>query len=477
MSVRLRSDLGQPAEMSNSLNRRFALSISTAIALAAGVLSPLLGVGQAIAAPVSTAEAATSTSPLVVSASQWKDLHTRTPQAVSSGTAIAQSVSHAQAVQHLSSTLFTIAGVPAASTAVDGSTPKLADGSVEVTVTGTGAVTALRASGARIVAQADGAATAVVRPERLIALAGSHGVDLVAPIRRAYTESTPESVHTSLADTWQGSTTGTGVTIGIVDAGFGGTLPSNATLVSNHCADYTAEVHGTAVADIVSAMAPGATIKLYCVDDTVGLAQAGAELKTSGVSIVSCSLGFINDARGDGTGTSTAAYRSADTTVAALRKAGILWINSAGNSAQDHWSGTFSDTNSNGWVDLRTAADDFDQIVLPAGASADLVLTWNQWPSSTLTPNIRVDAQNLDTQASVGYAVGIRPSDLPGSPVRIVPITNPTSADWLLNVRVSVPKKDAGAALRPELPGRHLGFLLLLGQRRTGRSWQRHCSC
>jgi hypothetical protein len=432
----------------------------------------LLEVAPATAATVAAA------APSATSAVNWAKLHTVRPADLSAQQALAEGVSRAQPVPHLAPQLYTVAGVVGASASSDGSTPVLADGSVEVTVSGTAAATAIRAGGGTILASAAGKVTAAVRPSALLALAAAPGVDNVAPISQAFADTSPvsagtvavgdkavgdtsagdsavadsataESVHSSMADVWQAAgQSGAGAVVAVVDEGFqnlaaevaAGNLPASTVVNGNHCADVNRDEHGTAVAEIVHQMAPSATLLLYCVDDTIGLADAGSELIGAGAKVVSCSLGFAPDARGDGTGVSTADYTSADVTVARVRKAGILWVNAAGNSAQDHWAGTFTDRNHDGWSDLNTASDDFDQVLLSPGDSTEIVLSWDQWPSSTLAANVRVDEFNADSGASLGDAIGSRDSDLPNSPVRVISLTNSTSADELLDIRVALPK-------------------------------------
>ncbi|MCU1655522.1 MAG: hypothetical protein JWO57_178 [Pseudonocardiales bacterium] len=197
-----------------------------------------------------------------------------------------------------------------------------------------------------------------------------------------------QGVTESHADTWQtAGQTGAGVKIGIVDGGYAGLdaevaaghLPYSTAVAGDHCADVNASQHGTAVAEVVHQMAPDAQLFLYCVDDTIGFAQAAAELTVAGVSIVNSSLGFPGDSRGDGTGPAG----SATSTVAAARRAGILWIQAAGNSAQDHWSGSLADTNRNGLAELGCACDEHDTVFVRPGGSASAYLQWDQWPASS----------------------------------------------------------------------------------------------
>ena len=181
------------------------------------------------------------------------------------------------------------------------------------------------------------------------------------------------------------------MTVAVVDTGFGnlsaevaaGALPAGTTVspLNNGCSNVNNTEHGTAVAEIVHQMAPSAKLQLYCIADTTGFRQAEQDIVSRGIPIVNSSLSFPGDSRGDGTGDAT----SAAATVQAARKAGVLWIASAGNSAQDHWSGTFGDSDRDGYTDLNgtATANEQDAVVVPPGQSGIAYLTWDQWPQSS----------------------------------------------------------------------------------------------
>ncbi len=216
----------------------------------------------------------------------------------------------------------------------------------------------------------------------------------MAPAVEAVPDAVSQGVQTSGATSWLNAspaTTGAGVTVAVVDVGFGnlsaevaaGALPAGTTVTSlnNSCPNVNSTEHGTAVAEIVHQMAPGAKLQLYCIADTTGFQQAEQDIVSHGIPIVNSSLSFPGDSRGDGTGDAT----SAAATVQAARKAGVLWIASAGNSAQDHWSGTFGDGDRDGYTDLNGTgtANEQDAVVVPPGQSGLAYLTWDQWPQSS----------------------------------------------------------------------------------------------
>jgi Subtilase family len=151
--------------------------------------------------------------------------------------------------------------------------------------------------------------------------------------------------------------TGWGVKVAVIDGGFGGLakrqaqgdLPRSIKRV-DLCSPGGYEgpmavQHGTAVAEIVHEMAPGAELHLICAETLVGLAKAAAYARANGISVINHSVSWFNTSRGDGSGGAA----TPDAIVAATRAAGILWVNSAGNRGQQHWSGTFTDADGDGW--------------------------------------------------------------------------------------------------------------------------------
>jgi hypothetical protein len=49
--------------------------------------------------------------------------------------------------------------------------------------------------------------------------------------------------------------------------------------------------------------------------------------------------------------------------------------------AQQHWSGSFVDSNANGWSDYAPG-DEGNTVVVPAGSFFCAALKWDDWPSS-----------------------------------------------------------------------------------------------
>ncbi|HEC62963.1 MAG TPA: hypothetical protein ENI38_01035, partial [Candidatus Acetothermia bacterium] len=177
---------------------------------------------------------------------------------------------------------------------------------------------------------------------------------------------------------------GAGVKIAIIDVGFVDYTASQAhgdlppTLVTH---DLTGSGvasgyrHGTAVAEIVYDIAPEATLYLIKIANEVHLDNAVTYCISQGVDVIVHSLGWFNTNFYDGQGLIPDMVRRAES-------AGILWVQAAGNSAQKHWEGYFTDTNGDGFLDqeitFRYDPSDPDN----SSSYATLYLTWDGWPQT-----------------------------------------------------------------------------------------------
>lgn len=223
---------------------------------------------------------------------------------------------------------------------------------VEFTAAGDPAalVTAIEAVGGIIEVQSDDRVQALLPPG---AAAGLHSAGLArleAPALMLPLQTGSLGTAASIigADRWQqAGFTGHGVKVAIVDAGFagyqtllGGALPSTVVERSfradGEIAGHTD--HGTRAARVVHQIAPGAQLYLVNFSTVTELSAAVDYLITEGVDIVSFSLGFIHAGPGDGSG-------PVNRIISGGIAAGQLWSISAGNWAQQHWSGAFRDSN------------------------------------------------------------------------------------------------------------------------------------
>ena len=205
-----------------------------------------------------------------------------------------------------------------------------------------------------------------------------------------------EGVSITGADVWhQAGVTGQGMRIGILDLGFDGyrdllgtELPdtvSAKSFVYGAEPDGSDEVHGTACAEIVHEMAPDAELFLAYYDGTtVSEGQAIDWLLDQDVHIISHSAGSVM-APMDGTGQNAELVDRAAQT-------GVLWVNSAGNEAEGHYRGTFTDQDGDG---LHEFPDGSEELALEAyGDAVTVVLNWNDWEAVTEDYDIFVyDAQ------------------------------------------------------------------------------------
>ena len=201
---------------------------------------------------------------------------------------------------------------------------------------------------------------------------------------------------------------GQGVRVAVIDVGFAdlswaisrGVLPREALADAT---DYTGEGletgtnHGTAVAELVHAVAPEALLYLKKIGDEVDLANAVDDSLRQGIKIIVHSVGWFNTNFTDGRGIVCQLADRAE-------RAGILWVNAAGNHAQQHWTGPFRDLDGDGWVEFQGSQE---ELKVRAGfGELQLFLTWDDWPHTCqdydlflydLQGNLVASSQNYQT--------------------------------------------------------------------------------
>jgi C1A family cysteine protease len=197
-----------------------------------------------------------------------------------------------------------------------------------------------------------------------------------------------EGLAASNAAAWHGAGyTGAGVIVAVIDGGFtdyssllGTDLPVSVTTYDWTGAGMGSSLHGTACAEIVYDMAPGATMYLHKVGDKVQLGNAVDQTIADDVDVISMSLGWLQDGPGDGTGFLADIVSNA-------RSNGIFYAAAAGNNAEHCWSGTYTDTDSNDlheWVPGVQDVNYFgpgngDAYIIPAGYPISVALHWDDW--------------------------------------------------------------------------------------------------
>lgn len=211
------------------------------------------------------------------------------------------------------------------------------------------------------------------RPERALTRVmrtGSYGADAVT--------------RTGVAAWHQAGFTGSGVKVGIID-GFNSEVWSAVAAAGEvpaqpagaFCRDNGADCsntfwnapteHGTAVAEVVSDMAPGAALYLASATSTADIKEAVAWFHSQGVRIISRSETATYDGPGDGTGELANVMGQAVTS-------GMAWFNSAGNSAKAYFRSAWRDADGDGWMEFPdgTEAMLFDCAFMNG-------LRWSDW--------------------------------------------------------------------------------------------------
>jgi hypothetical protein len=166
-----------------------------------------------------------------------------------------------------------------------------------------------------------------------------------------------EGSDVALVGEWQwAGLTGRGVKVGVLDLGFlgyanrmaEGELPTDV-ITRSFISDGSelafwgrpATPHGTACAEVIHDVAPDAQLHLVNFGNQAEWEAAVDWLLAQGVDVISFSGGWPLGGPGDGT--SILAEK-----VSAVRDAGVLWVNAAGNAAQQHWMGEWRDDDPDG---------------------------------------------------------------------------------------------------------------------------------
>ena len=296
---------------------------------------------------------------------------------------------------------------------------------------------------------------AVVPWDKLEALAQLPGVRSVSlPPRGRPLAITSEGVsRTSAARFHNEGLTGQAVKVAVLDLGFAGysarlgsELPSNVIVKSffgstGGNGDITGggEPHGTACAEIVYDMAPGATLYLVNYNTVAEMDAAVHYLVAQGVKIISHSVGFFNTSFYDGTGPISAVVDYAQAN-------GVLFVTASGNSAKEHWKdqGGFFDTDGDGWHEFSPGDETID-ITLSEPETISFLLTWNDWPNSTndydlylLNSSFAVVASSTNLQTFTPPAEAITGTITSGSGTFHIAIRRPSSANTSLHFHLFV---------------------------------------
>lgn len=150
-------------------------------------------------------------------------------------------------------------------------------------------------------------------------------------------------------DWHQSGVTGEGVLVGVLDVTFGGLdqvlgseLPD--TVGTTPASLGGVNTHGTAVAEIVHDIAPGADLHLYQFSTEVEFYERCDQMVQDGVEVVNASIGFDNTWHADGTSPYTE-------TVELVVDNGVTWVAAAGNEVGRYFIGPIAE-DSDGWVTI-----------------------------------------------------------------------------------------------------------------------------
>lgn len=279
----------------------------------------------------------------------------------------------------------------------------------------------LRAEGAKVLRTGVDNCKVTVPVGSLAGIALVPGVRHVRPILPPRVSNVIKSQGTTntMASAWHAAGfTGQNVKVAVVDIGFANLatlkaqdeIPASAVEVN-----YTAtpmnsgtESHGSACAEIVYDLAPGARLYLIKVDDATDLAAARDYCVVNGIGIISCSLGWDLLNFYDGVAYPTWWNSVASHPVTAVDQAlanGILWVNSAGNEQERHSLIDWRDggASPDRLLDWTSGQGNLNVLrlnnssVLPAGTLLGVYMTWNQWPTTS---------QDFDLQLYVNLSSG-----------------------------------------------------------------------
>ncbi|MCK4350708.1 MAG: S8 family serine peptidase, partial [Candidatus Krumholzibacteria bacterium] len=197
---------------------------------------------------------------------------------------------------------------------------------------------------------------------------------------------------------------GSGVKIAIVDLGFiglsdaiaAGEIPPTAHRLKGNQTGIDIEVdtkHGTGVAEHAIDMAPGA--ELYCiyVEDEVDLENAADYMRDNGIHVANHSVGWVNASYYDDTGPLTGIINNSHDSD------GVFWAVSAGNGANRHWRGTWSDPDGDSRLNWTGSPDEYHDLS-GSYSTAYIFLNWDQYGNSLTDLDLYIYDKNTDLVAS-----------------------------------------------------------------------------
>ena len=244
--------------------------------------------------------------------------------------------------------------------------------------------------------------------------------------------------------------TGRNVKVGVIDVGFGelrrirnrGELPKG---IRARC--YTAvgrfnrrlascergSAHGTAVAEALLDVAPGARLYVANPLSRTDLQRTMRWMANQGVKIINHSVGWVWSGAGDG----TPVYSDSPLlTVAEAARRGVLWVNAAGNEGRSTWSGRYRDRDSDGWLEFTANRQEQNRVRLHAGKSRHL---WVQlrWQDTWFRAETDLDLFLMDASGNtVARSLDLQQGSAYQDPFEIMRYTAPGNGTRNYFIRV-----------------------------------------
>lgn len=185
---------------------------------------------------------------------------------------------------------------------------------------------------------------------------------------------------------------GKGLKVAVIDSGYTGELKEKwGERVKYFTSTYHREddtysfekgrldgTHGTSAARTVGTLAPNSTLYLISTPDVPSGLVAFLKIPDLGIDVVSQSLGYpLPLDHGDCSSGMGTFFNKL------VKKSGALLSISSGNEGNNHYYGTYSDPDNNGYHNFSNTGDVFDdntvRVEVPGGMSLEAVLEWNNW--------------------------------------------------------------------------------------------------